>query len=99
MGTKDVMIKAYNFFVTKYHLGKDKKQNRVLLEEGGYNCVNAIISTTVQGTFVHTEAVGEADANTIEPRVRLIPTNTVFIFYTVQIKLKRSLAYLLPKQK
>ena len=71
MGTKEVMLKAYNFFVNKYHLGKDKKQNMTLLEEGGYNCVSAIISSTVQGTFVHTEAVGDSDANTIQTKSKV----------------------------
>ena len=71
MGSKDIMIKAFDHFVEKYNLGKDRKNNKVLLEEAGYIFGDKLIGKTVQGEFVHTEAVGDENANTIQTRSRI----------------------------
>lgn len=71
MGSREVMLKVYNHFVSKYKLGKDKKQNKILLEEAGYIFGNSLLGTTIQGVFVHTEAIGGSNVNTIQTRSRV----------------------------
>lgn len=71
MGSREVMLKVYNHFVSKYKLGKDRKQNKILLQEAGYVFGDSLIGTTIQGVFVHTEAVGEDNVTTIQTRSKV----------------------------
>lgn len=71
MGSKEIMIKAHDFFVEKYHLTKDKKQNKVLMEEAGYKFGDSLISKTIQGQYVHTESVGSETATTIQTKSKI----------------------------
>lgn len=71
MGSKEVMIKVYDHFVSKYKLTKDKKQNKILLEEAGYIFGDSLLGTTIHGKFVHTEAVGTSTASTIQTKSRV----------------------------
>jgi type III restriction enzyme len=71
MGTKEVMIKVHNHFVAKFKLTNDKKQNKTLLEEAGYIFGASLIGTTIQGKFVHTEAVGKETTNTIQTKSKV----------------------------
>lgn len=71
MGTREIMIKAYDHFVNKYNLGKDKKQNLLLLSDAGYIFGDVLIGKTVQGTFVHTESVGDEGVSTISTKSRI----------------------------
>ena len=71
MGSKEIMIKAHDFFVEKYHLTKDRKQNKALMEEVGYKFGDSLIGKTIQGQYVHTESVGSETATTIQTKSRI----------------------------
>ncbi len=71
MGSKDVMIKVYGHFVSKYKLTKDKKQNKILLEEAGYIFGDSLLGSTIHGKFVHTEAVAASNVSTIQTKSRV----------------------------
>ena len=65
------MIKVYDHFVSKYKLIKDKKQNKILLEEAGYIFGDSLLGTTIHGKFVHTEAVATSNVSTIQTKSRV----------------------------
>lgn len=71
MGSKEVMIKVYDHFVSKYKLTKDKKQNKILFEEAGYIFGDSLLGTTIHGKFVHTEAVATSNVSTIQTKSRV----------------------------
>ena len=62
LGERDVLQKIYNYYVTKYKLGKDKEQNKKLLHElGGYVFGDKIINKFVGGVYVLTDSLSESD--------------------------------------
>ena len=62
LGERDVLQKIYNYYVTKYKLGKDKEQNKKLLHElGGYIFGDKIINKFVGGVYVLTDSLSESD--------------------------------------
>ena len=79
LGTKDILDKAYNHFVDKYKLDKNKAQNQIKMEEAGYVFGQYLIGKTIQGKFVHTDAVGDENVNTIQTKT-LIDTHVHGIY-------------------
>lgn len=55
---RDILYRLYDFFVKKYHLGKDKKQNRLLLSET-YIFGESILGKLAEGLFVKTESTAK----------------------------------------
>ena len=60
LGEREVLIKIHEALVSKYHLGKDKKQNRMLLSDAGYVFGAEIHGQALQGEFVRTSALAES---------------------------------------
>lgn len=65
VGEREVFKKIFKHYIEKYKLSNDKKGNQIRLEEAGYTFGDSLEGTTVKGTFVRTEAVGEETANLI----------------------------------
>lgn len=61
LGDRDVLQKIYEHLKEKYHLDKDYKNNKVKLEAEGYIFGNELKGKTLQGTFVETSKVAEAN--------------------------------------
>lgn len=57
LGERETLVKVYEFFRKKYHLGSDKRVNKENLEAGGYNFDGEIDSRILQGIFTTTEAL------------------------------------------
>ncbi len=57
LGERETLIKVYDFFKEKYHLGNDKRVNMENLRAGGYNFDHEIDSKILQGVFRTTEAM------------------------------------------
>lgn len=57
LGERETLIKVYEFFKEKYHLGNDKGVNQKNLKTGGYNFDHEIDSKILQGVFRTTEAM------------------------------------------
>lgn len=57
LGERETLIKVYEFFKEKYHLGNDKRVNMENLRAGGYNFDHEIDSKILQGVFRTTEAM------------------------------------------
>lgn len=58
LGDRDVLHKIYDYYISRYHLGKDKEQNQRLLHElGGYEFGDKIINRFVGGVYVLTESL------------------------------------------
>ncbi len=68
MGERDVSNKIYDFFVEKYKLTADKKQNQLKLENAGYVFGDSLLGQTLTGTYVKTETVGDETARVIETK-------------------------------
>lgn len=62
LGEREVLIALYKHLVEKYHLQKDEKQNRLLLEDAGYVIGNELMNQVLHGKFVHTDRLMESDA-------------------------------------
>ena len=91
MGEREVLNLIYKHFVDKYHLSNDKKQNQRILQEAGYVFGDVLISQILQGEYVRTEAVGEANAKFISTS-RKVDTHShgVYLMHSVD-ELKRSI--------
>ena len=62
LGDRDVLQKIYDYYVSKYHLGKDKDQNQKLLHElGGYVFGDKIINKFVGGVYVLTYSLQDSE--------------------------------------
>ncbi len=62
LGDRDVLQNIYDYFISKYHLGKNKEQNQKLLHElGGYVFGDKIISKFVGGVYVLTESLQNSE--------------------------------------
>ena len=59
LGERETLVKVYDFFKEKYHLGTDKQVNRENLETGGYNFSHEIDSKILQGLFRTTDEMSE----------------------------------------
>ncbi len=58
LGDRDILQKIYDYYNNKYHLGKDKEQNKKLLHElGGYEFADKIINKIVDGVYVLTNSL------------------------------------------
>lgn len=55
LGERETLIKVYEYFKEKYHLGNNKRVNKENLEAGGYNFDHEIESKIMQGVFRTTE--------------------------------------------
>ena len=60
LGEREVLERIYDAFKEKYHLGSDKKQNRMLLGGSGYVIGDEILGQALHGVFVRTDMVAEA---------------------------------------
>lgn len=74
-----------------HHLGTDKKQNQRILQEAGYVFGDVLISQILQGEYVRTEAVGEANAQFITTQ-RKVDTHShgVYLMHSVD-ELKKAI--------
>lgn len=59
LGERETLVKVYEFFKEKYHLGEDKRINLENLKAGGYHFASEIDSKVLQGVFRTTEAMAE----------------------------------------
>ena len=62
---KAVLIKTYNHFVAKYHLDKNRDDNKDKLKQSGYIFGTSLQTNILQGTFVH-----QKDASTSESYIQ-----------------------------
>lgn len=60
-GEREVLNKLYDSLVEKYHLGHDKKQNRMLLADAGYIFGAFVHGQALEGQFVRTASLAESD--------------------------------------
>ncbi len=60
LGEREVLNKIYDAFVTKYHLGADKKMNQMILAGHGYVFGNELLGQALHGQFVRTDMVMES---------------------------------------
>ena len=60
LGEREVLIKIHEALVAKYHLGGDKKQNQMLLENAGYIFGAEIHGQALQGQFVRTASLPDS---------------------------------------
>ena len=61
LGEREVLYKLYDSLVAKYHLGSDKKQNKMLLAEAGYVFGDTIRGQALEGEFVRTLSTANSD--------------------------------------
>lgn len=61
LGEREVLNKLYDSLVEKYHLGHDKKQNRMLLADAGYIFGAFVHGQALEGQFVRTTSLAESD--------------------------------------
>ena len=61
LGEREVLNKLYDSLVEKYHLGRDKKQNQMLLADAGYIFGAFVHGQALEGQFVRTTSLAESD--------------------------------------
>jgi len=62
LGEREVLGKIYDSFVSKYHLGADKKSNQMILAGNGYIFGDEILGHALHGQFVRTDMIMESKA-------------------------------------
>ena len=61
-GEREVLNKIYDYLISKYHLGNDKKNNQLILTGHGFVFGNEIFGQALHGQFVKTDMVMESTA-------------------------------------
>lgn len=62
LGEREVLNKIYDYLISKYHLGNDKKNNQLILTGHGFAFGNEIFGQALHGQFVKTDMVMESTA-------------------------------------
>lgn len=62
LGEREVLNKIYDYLVSKYHLGSDKKNNQLILTGHGFVFGHEIFGQALHGQFVKTDMVMESTA-------------------------------------
>ena len=62
LGEREVLNKIYDYLISKYHLGSDKKNNQLILSGHGFVFGNEILGQALHGQFVKTDMVMESTA-------------------------------------
>ena len=62
LGEREVLNKIYDYLISKYHLGNDKKNNQLILTGHGFVFGNEIFGQALHGQFVKTDMVMESTA-------------------------------------
>lgn len=85
LGERETLVKVYEFFKEKYHLGSDKSVNRENLKTGGYNFDEEIDSKILQGVFKTTEALAAGiSKNTITIKTTVnTHTHGIYLLHSV----------------
>lgn len=85
LGERETLVKVYEFFKEKYHLGNDKKVNRENLEAGGYNFDEDIDSKILRGVFKTTEALATGISNNNATIKTTVNTHThgIYLLHSV----------------
>ena len=99
LGERDVLNMVYEHYVKKYNLTTDKKLNQAKLAEAGYIFGDTLYSQILQGTFVRTEATGNASDQFISTN-RKVDTHShgIYLMHSVD-ELKRSIGLSAAKVK
>ena len=89
----------HDHYVKKYNLTTDKKLNQAKLAESGYVFGDTLYSQILQGTFVRTEATGDASDQFISTS-RKVDTHShgIYLMHSVD-ELKRSIGLSAAKVK
>lgn len=61
LGEREVLNKLYDSLIEKYRLGRDKKQNQMLLADAGYIFGAFVHGQALEGQFVRTTSLTESD--------------------------------------
>lgn len=85
LGERETLIKVYDYFKEKYHLGNDKRVNSENLEAGGYNFDHEIDSKILQGIFRTTEdlAGGMGKNNVVVKTTVNTHTHGIYLLHAV----------------
>ncbi len=85
LGERETLIKVYDYFKEKYHLGNDKRVNKENLEAGGYNFDHEIDSKILQGVFRTTEdlAGGMSKNNVVVKTTVNTHTHGIYLLHAV----------------
>lgn len=62
LGEREVLNKIYDYLISKYHLGSDKKNNQLILTGHGFVFGHEIFGQALHGQFVKTDMVMESTA-------------------------------------
>lgn len=62
LGEREVLNKIYDHLIAKYHLGADKKDNRMILTGHGFVFGNEILGQALHGQFVKTDMIMKSTA-------------------------------------
>lgn len=62
LGEREVLNKIYDYLISKYHLGSDKKNNQLILTGHGFVFGNEILGQALRGQFVKTNMLMESTA-------------------------------------
>lgn len=62
LGEREVLNKIYDYLISKYHLGNDKKNNQLILTGHGFAFGNEIFGQALHGQFVKMDMVMESTA-------------------------------------
>lgn len=62
LGEREVLNKIYDYLISKYHLGSDKKNNQLILTGHGFVFGNEILGQALHGQFVKTNMLMESTA-------------------------------------
>ena len=62
LGERDMLNKIYDFLVSKYHLGTDRKENQRIFEGNEYRFGDEIFGQALHGQFVQTDKVMESSS-------------------------------------
>lgn len=57
LGEREVLAKIHEFFISKYNLNNNKKDNKLKLEANGYIFGDEVISHALQGKFIKTDSI------------------------------------------
>ncbi len=99
VGEREVLNIIYDKYLQKYRLTNNRKQNRLLLQEGGYIFGDNLISHVLQGVFVRTDAVGESSARLIQTKIHVnTSTHGIYLLHSVD-EIKKAIGISTAKTK
>ncbi len=75
LGERETFKQIYKFLVDKYNLSGNKQENRLRLEEAGYNFEERIVGKMLEGKFITTDSVFSEQEDNYRKTFRTVSTH------------------------